>query len=104
MDIHRSFLSYRYSAPASKRFIPPVRAHALRRQDVPPADPHVLEMIEKDPVRLIKIDGVIREVSFFSSMVFHWAFCDFNEMAIPLKKNAMIDKVNGIIDYTSYFL
>ncbi|XP_073993969.1 uncharacterized protein isoform X3 [Rhodnius prolixus] len=57
--------SYRYSAPASKRFIPPVRAHALRRQDVPPADPHVLEMIEKDPVRLIKIDGVIREVRFY---------------------------------------
>ncbi|KAK9497364.1 hypothetical protein O3M35_004697 [Rhynocoris fuscipes] len=35
------------------------------RKDLPPADPHVLEMIEKDSVRWIEIDGVVTEVRFY---------------------------------------
>uniref|UniRef100_A0A224X4V7 Pre-mRNA cleavage complex 2 protein Pcf11 n=1 Tax=Panstrongylus lignarius TaxID=156445 RepID=A0A224X4V7_9HEMI len=59
--------NFRYSGPVTvkKPFVPPVRAHPQRRQDVPPADPHVLELIEKDTMRPIKIDGIVREVRFY---------------------------------------
>lgn len=59
--------NYRYgcNVPYKKSFIPPIRPPPTRRQDVPPSDLQVLEMIEKDTMRPIRIDGIVREVRFY---------------------------------------
>ncbi|XP_073991585.1 uncharacterized protein [Rhodnius prolixus] len=59
--------NYRYgcNVPYKKSFIPPIRPPHTRRQDVPPSDIQVLELIEKDTMRPIRIDGIVREVRFY---------------------------------------